>query len=105
MAIVYRNNALGATSTTTALPAAQVIAYVAARQADALEADEQKRFEELSRELALERIEFEAKHLEALNSARQKLIDNEIALRLNAILAAQKNEKAIIALMLIAASV
>lgn len=56
-----------------------VIADVAARQARTLERDEQKRFEELTRQLALERIEFRAAHLEALNRERERLIDLEIA--------------------------
>ena len=55
-----------------------IVASVAARQALVLEQDEQKRFEELSRQLQLARIEFRATHLEALNRERQKLIDLEI---------------------------
>ena len=59
--------------------AAAIIADVAARQAKALELDEQKRFEEITRQFALERIEFRAAHLEALNLERERLINLEIA--------------------------
>ena len=59
--------------------AAAIIADVAARQAKTLELDEQKRFEEITRQFALERIEFRAAHLEALNLERERLIDLEIA--------------------------
>jgi len=58
--------------------AAQVISDVAARQAAAMRYDEQRYFEELSRELELQNIEFEGKYLEALNIQRGKLIDAEI---------------------------
>ena len=54
------------------------IAEIAARQAERLELDEQKRFEELSRELQLRGIEWEARYLEALNLERGRLIDAEI---------------------------
>ena len=78
-----------------------VIASVAARQAETLEADEQKRFEELTRELALERIEFEAHHLEALNAQRQKLIDTEIGLRLQRL----RDDEEVRLLLLLAAAI
>ena len=62
------------------LPKAQVIIEdVARRQAETLALDEQQRFEELQRELALEKIQFEGKYLEYLNARRQSLIDAEIS--------------------------
>lgn len=59
--------------------AATVIAEVAEHQAQRLEQDEQKRFDELLRELQLREIEWDARYLEALNAQRQRLIDEEIA--------------------------
>ena len=55
-----------------------VIEAVAARQALALELDEQKRLEELIRELDLRAIEWESRYLDLMNSERQRLIDEEI---------------------------
>ena len=57
---------------------ARIIDDVAARQALDLRQDEQQRFEELQRELALEKIEWEGRYLEILNAKRQALIDEEI---------------------------
>jgi hypothetical protein len=55
--------------------ALEVIEAVATRQALAQqEADEQKRFEELSRELELRRIEFDARYLEVLAALREENI-------------------------------
>ena len=82
--------------------AQRVIAEVAKRQADRLERDEQKRFEELSRELALRGIEWDGRHLAALNNARQRIIDAEIGLRLNAL--RRREDEEIVLLMLIASS-
>ena len=79
--------------------AARVVAEVAARQAQRLESDAHKRFEELQRELALRRIEWNAKYLEALNVEREALIDAEIAARLKHKLAEET-----MLLMLVAAS-
>jgi hypothetical protein len=62
--------------------AAKVIARVAARQAEALEADEQKRFEELERELTLAGLHWEGRYLELMNEARQRIIDAEIRERM-----------------------
>lgn len=55
-----------------------VIEAVAQRQALALELDEQKRLEELVRELELKAIEWDSRYLELMNSERQRLIDEEI---------------------------
>lgn len=80
---------------------ARAIAQVAARQAESLELDAQKRFEELNRELRLRGIEWDARYLEAVNIEREKLIDAEIALRLKAKL---RTDDETIILMLLAAS-
>lgn len=80
--------------------AAQVIAAVAARQAaeeaaQALASDEQRRFEELSRELELQRIEFEGRYLEALAAMRQEMVRQ---------IREQQELEDILALLVIAAS-
>ena len=59
--------------------ALEIISDVAARQAERLEQDAQKRFEELTRELELRRVEFDAKYLTAMNEMRAAFIDAEIA--------------------------
>lgn len=58
---------------------AEVIADVAERQAERLEADEHKRLEELTREIELKGLRWEGRYLELLNIERQQLIDAEIA--------------------------
>ncbi len=60
----------------------KVIDAVAARQARDLHLDEQQRLEELSRELKLAGIAWESRYLERLNSVREKLINEELASRL-----------------------
>ena len=82
--------------------AAAIIADVAARQAQTLERDEQKRFEELTRQLALERIEFRAAHLEALNRERERLIDLEIARLLRKKL--ETDDEVLLMLLMVAAA-
>lgn len=67
--------------------AAEVIAEVAQRQVLRQEHDEQKRYEELTRELELRRIEYEARYLEALADERQRLLDAQKAARLAEIMA------------------
>ena len=84
------------------LAAERAIAVIAARQAERLERDEQKRFEELERELNLLDIEWEAKYLDALNLERERLIDAEIAVRLKRLL---DEQEIIVMLLLVAASV
>lgn len=79
---------------------ALAIAEVAARQAERLEQDEHKRFEELHRELELRGIEWRASYLEALNLERGRLIDAEIGRLLK-----RKLEDEMIVLMLLAAAV
>ena len=78
------------------------IAEVAARQAERLELDEQKRFEELSRELELRRIEWDARYLEALNVMRERLIGEEIAALMHRKL---RDEEDILVLMMMAAGI
>ena len=60
----------------------RIIQDVAVRQAERLELDKQKQFEELSRELRVQKIEWEGRFLEVLNAEREKLIDREIESRL-----------------------
>ena len=60
------------------LEARQAIEEVARRQAERLELDTQKRFEELSRELELRSVEWEARYLDLLNEERESLIHEEI---------------------------
>ena len=79
--------------------AAKTIADVAARQAESLEQDQQKQFEELLREVELRGIKWEARYLDALNVQREALINAEIARRLK-----QQYEDDAIIIMLIAAS-
>lgn len=62
--------------------AAQVITAVALRQANSLEQDEHKRFEELERELALRGLAWEARYLEMLNEQRERLIGIELKERM-----------------------
>ena len=83
--------------------AAVIVSDVAARQAERLESDGQKRFEELLRELQLEGIEFDARYLQALNYERQLLIDLEIQRRMQLVLR-QKEEEELLLLMMIAAA-
>ena len=78
----------------------EVIAAVAQSQAERLEQDAQKQFEELSRELDLKGIEFDARYLEALNLQRERLIDAEIQRRLKQDL----EDKQTMQLLMIAAS-
>ena len=80
--------------------AARVVASVAASQAERLEVDGHKRFEELLRELELRGLEFDARYLEALNEQRQRLIDAEIKVRLRQML-----DDEMVVLMLLAAAV
>ena len=81
--------------------AEQVIREVALRQAEKLELDKQKQFEELSRELKLNKIQWEGQYLQDLNRERERLITLEIATRLKAKLS---EEADLMALILLAAS-
>lgn len=70
------------------IPKAQaIITDVARQQAELLRLDEQQRLEQLQRELALEGIEFDTRHLKALNAERERLIDAEIARRMQQLVA------------------
>lgn len=64
-------------------PAAEVIAAVAVRQAQALP-DEQQRLDELQGELQLAGLQIESRYIEALNLERERLMDAEIGQRLRA---------------------
>ena len=79
----------------------RIIQDVALRQAQKLELDKQKQFEELSRELRVQKIEWEGRFLEVLNAEREKLIDREIAQRLRFRV---QEENDLMALMVLAAS-
>ena len=81
---------------------AAIIEDVARRQAETLEADAHKRFEELERQLALEKVKWDAKYLDYMNALRQRMIDHEIAARLKAKL---EEEELMLVLMLTAAAV
>ena len=81
--------------------AAQIINLIAARQVETLKADEQQRLEELTREMALEKIEWESRYLEMLNARRETLISAEIAMLLRKKL---QDEENMVILMLLAAS-
>ena len=59
--------------------AAEIIEAVAERQAADYRQDEQQRLEELTRELELERLEFQSRYLERLNERRAALIIQETA--------------------------
>ena len=62
--------------------AKRAIADVAARQAERLEQDKQRQFDELAGELKLRNLEWQTGYLEALAAERGRLIDAEIAQRL-----------------------
>ena len=81
------------------LLAAKVIADVAARQAQALETDHYKQYEELTRQLDIEGLEFDRRYLEALSQQRERLIDKEIFLQFRRI-----EEEELMLLVMIAAS-
>lgn len=78
----------------------RIIEDVALRQAGDLRLDSQQRIEELRGELKLQGIGLESRHIEALNSRRQVLIDAEIGLRIRTMV--ESDDIAI--LMLIAAA-
>lgn len=81
------------------LEAQGVISAVAAGQANRLELDAQKRFEELERELQAQEIAWRAEYLTALNAERERLITAEIAARLQA---KQRDDETIILALLAA---
>jgi hypothetical protein len=58
--------------------AAQIVATIAIRQADALDLDAEQRLEELERELELAGVRYQSSYFELLNLQRQRLIDAEI---------------------------
>lgn len=77
-----------------------VIDAVAARQAETLRQDEQQRFEELERELALEGIQWETRYLEAMNAIRERLISEEIGRLLREKAIQTQNQQTLIAMLL-----
>ena len=85
------------------VPEAEVIADVAARQADDLARDEQQRIDELRGELKLRGLEMRSRHLQMLNVERGRLIDAELARRLQAISKARADDETALVLILAAA--
>ena len=83
--------------------AKEAIAEVAARQAERLEQDKQKQYDELQGELRLRNIEIQTQHLEALAAERERLLGLEIAARLRAKLVAQADEELFMLLLVAAA--
>ena len=81
---------------------AEIIHEVAVSQVARLEVDEQKRFEELHRELELRKIAWQGRYLEVLNQLREQMINAEIADRIR--LAMRRDEEDMMALVLLAAS-
>ena len=85
--------------------AREVIENVAAQQVARLEQDGQKQFDELSRELLLRNIEWQAGYLTALAAERERLINAEIASRLTAKLRAREQSEVVLLTLLAAAAV
>ena len=83
-------------------PVLQAIRDVAARQAERLEQDSQKQYDELAGELALRKEEMEGRYLEALAIEREALIRAEIAMLMKKFLLSE--DEAIIVLTLMAAA-
>lgn len=81
--------------------AEKIIEAVAERQAKSLEQDQQKQFEELSRELELQKVQWDTKYLEALNNYRDNLISQEIGRMLRQ----QVANKQTMALLMMAAAI
>jgi len=84
--------------------AKEAIAEVAARQAERLELDKQKQFDELHGELRLRNIEWQTRYLEAMNAEREHLIGVEIGRRLRERLARQAEEEMWLFLQVVAAA-
>lgn len=70
-----------------------LVTEVAARQAERLELDAQKQYDELQGELRLRNIEIQTAHLEAMNAERERLIGAEIARRLKERIALRDEEE------------
>ena len=81
----------------------QIIDSVALRQAETLQRDEQKRLEELTRELSLAKIEWEGRYLRLLNERREAFISAEIG-RLLRLKLLREQEDTLIVLMLAASA-
>mgnify|MGYP001573329057 CR=1 FL=1 len=82
--------------------AIEIIAKVAARQVEDLHLDSVQRTEELLRELQAERLEFDQRHLTALNEIRDELITKEIGERLREVAKLRDEEEAMVVLMIAA---
>lgn len=77
----------------------ETITEVAVRQAERLEQDKQKQFDELRNELKLRSLEMRAGYLEALAAERERLIEEEIKRRM----ARLTEDEQVILLVMIAA--
>lgn len=86
-------------------PVLAAIRDVAARQAERLEADAQKQYDELAGELQLRNIEMQGRYLEALALEREALIRQEIALLMQKFLLSEAEAIILLTLMAAAASV
>lgn len=82
----------------------KIIIELAERQVTDLQITEKERKEQLKRELKLKNIEFDLKHLDALNAQRQLMIDAEIAKLMKIAQIEAENEEYLELLMLAAAA-
>ena len=82
--------------------ALEVITKVAESQVARLENDDQKRYEELTRELELSKVKFDGRYLEVLAEIRTRLIDQEIAALLNR---SNREDEEIMVLMMMSVAV
>ena len=71
---------------------------VAKRQAEALQSDAQKQFEELERALELADVEWQGRYLEVLNDLRERFISEEISRLLAKKLSDEEDEMRLMAL-------
>lgn len=78
----------------------EVIQQVALRQVETLELDEQKRFEELERELQLRNVEWESRYLELLNQKREMLIIEELKTLLKKDLKRKEEDDSIVMILM-----
>ena len=82
--------------------AVEIIEKVAIRQVETLHLDETQRTEELYREFSLSDLQIEARHIEAMNLIRERLIEEEIG-RLLRIKLQQREEEELLMLAAVAA--
>lgn len=78
----------------------EIVEAVATRQTQDTRLDDVQRIEELTRELQLRNIELESVYFEALSAERERLIDEELKMRLQSV--QRKRAGAIIAMLVMA---